>query len=50
MTMFYAEVFLIEFLYAKRCSDRLCALVGRVAGCRSRGPGSILGATKFSEK
>jgi hypothetical protein len=30
--------------------DRLCVLVARVPGCRSRGPGSILGATRFSEK
>jgi hypothetical protein len=30
--------------------DRLCVLVVRVPGCRSRGPGSIPGATRFSEK
>jgi hypothetical protein len=30
--------------------DRLCALVVRVPGYRSRGPGSIPNATKFSEK
>jgi hypothetical protein len=29
--------------------DRLCGLVVRVPGCRSRGPGSIPGATRFSE-
>jgi hypothetical protein len=28
----------------------LCGLVVRVLGYRSRGPGSILGATRFSEK
>jgi hypothetical protein len=28
--------------------DRLCGLVAR--GCRSRVPGSILGATSYSEK
>jgi uncharacterized protein YaiE (UPF0345 family) len=28
----------------------LCGLVMRVPGCRSRGPGSISGATRFSEK
>jgi hypothetical protein len=28
----------------------LCGLVVRVPGCRSRGPGSIPGATRFSEK
>jgi hypothetical protein len=30
--------------------DRLCVLVARVPGYRSRAPGSILGATRFSEK
>jgi hypothetical protein len=30
--------------------DSLCGLVVRVPGYRSRGPGSILGATKCSEK
>jgi hypothetical protein len=30
--------------------DRLCGLVIRVPGYRSRGPGSIPGATRFSEK
>jgi hypothetical protein len=32
------------------CVDCLCGLVVRVPGCRSRGPGSILGATRISEK
>jgi hypothetical protein len=31
-------------------ADRLCVLVVRVPGYRSRGPGSIPGATGFSEK
>jgi hypothetical protein len=30
--------------------DRLCGLVDRVPGFRSRCPGSIPGATRFSEK
>jgi hypothetical protein len=30
--------------------DRLCGLVVRVPGYRSRGPGTISGATRFSEK
>jgi hypothetical protein len=30
--------------------DRLCGLVNSVPGYRSRGPGSIPGATRFSEK
>jgi hypothetical protein len=33
-----------------RHTDRLCGLVVRVPGYRSRGPGSISGATTFSEK
>jgi hypothetical protein len=31
-------------------TDRFCSLVVRVPGYRSRGPGSIPGATRFSEK
>jgi hypothetical protein len=30
-------------------TDRLSGLVVRVPGCRSRGPGSIPGATRFSK-
>jgi hypothetical protein len=30
--------------------DSLCGLVVTVLGYRSRGPGSILGTTRFSEK
>jgi hypothetical protein len=30
--------------------DRLCGLVARVPGYRSRGPGSIPGVTRFSGK
>jgi hypothetical protein len=30
--------------------DRLCGLVVRVPGYRSKGPGSISGATRFSQK
>jgi hypothetical protein len=30
--------------------DRLCDLVVRVTAYRSRGPGSIPGSTRFSEK
>jgi hypothetical protein len=30
--------------------DRLCGLVVRVPGYRSRGPGSITGAIRFSEE
>jgi hypothetical protein len=31
-------------------SDRLCDLLVRVSGYKSRGPSSILSATRFSEK
>jgi hypothetical protein len=34
----------------KVAMDHLCGLVVRVPGYRFRGPGSILGATRFSEK
>jgi hypothetical protein len=34
----------------KKKVDRLCGLVLRVPGYRSRGPGSIPGVTTFSEK
>jgi hypothetical protein len=40
-----------EFIYVmQKKVDRLCGLVARVPGYRSRGPGSIRGATRFSEK
>jgi hypothetical protein len=32
------------------CVDRLCFLVVRVPGCRSKGPGFFPGATRYSEK
>jgi hypothetical protein len=38
-------VYIEEYIY-----DRLCGLVVRVLGYRLRGPGSILGATRFYEK
>jgi hypothetical protein len=40
-----------EFMYVvQKKVDCLCGLVVSVPGCRSRGPGSIPGATRFSEK
>jgi hypothetical protein len=40
-----------EFKYVTyKKVDGLCGLVVRVPGYRSRDPGSILGATGFSEK
>jgi hypothetical protein len=36
--------------YSSLVFDRLCGLVVRVPGYRSRGPGSIPGTTRFSEK
>jgi hypothetical protein len=39
-----------EFIYVmEEKVDRLCGLVDRVPGYRSRGLGSIPGATRFSE-
>jgi hypothetical protein len=38
------------FKYYLERNDRLCGLVVRVTGYRSRGPGSIPDATRFSEK
>jgi hypothetical protein len=40
----------METSFGKICKDCLCGLVVRVPGYRSRGPGSIPGATGFSEK
>jgi hypothetical protein len=39
-----------DFLLLVLISDRLCGLVVRVLGYRSRGPGSIPGTTRFSEQ
>jgi hypothetical protein len=39
-----------NFLFVNVLSDRLCGLVVRVPGYRSRGRGSIPGAARFSEK
>jgi hypothetical protein len=38
------------YTYRNTIYDRLCGLVVRVPGYRSRGPGSIPSATRFSEK
>jgi hypothetical protein len=43
------DVFVI-LVYKVQSVDRLCGPVVRVPGHRSRGPGSISGATSFSEK
>jgi hypothetical protein len=40
-------IYIYIYIYIQ---DRLCGLVVRVPGYRSRGPGSIPGATRFSEK
>jgi hypothetical protein len=44
------ELPLFFFPAVKMHDDRLCDLVVRVPGYRSRGPGSIPGATRFTEK
>jgi hypothetical protein len=44
-------IIIIIIKYVLGCSiDSLCGLALRVLGYRSRGPGSIPGATRFSEK
>jgi hypothetical protein len=40
----------VTFMQPSSAVDRLYGLVVRVSGYRSRGPGSIPGATRFSEK
>jgi hypothetical protein len=40
----------VECVTVYSAMDHLCGLVVRVPGYRSRGPGSISGATSFSEK
>jgi hypothetical protein len=40
----------LDLYVMKKKVDRLCGLVVRGPGYRSRGPGSILGTTRFSEK
>jgi hypothetical protein len=37
-------------IYKSQFIDRFCDAVIRVPGYRSRGPGSITGATRFSER
>jgi hypothetical protein len=39
-----------EYILSNLVGNRLCGLVVRVPGYRSRGPGSISGAVTFSEK
>jgi hypothetical protein len=47
----FTHVTTVEFLgEVFSVGDRLCDLLVRVPGYRSRGPGSIPGLTRFSEK
>jgi hypothetical protein len=39
----------VIFIYVLHVCDRLCGVVVRVPGYRSRCPGSIPGATRYSE-
>jgi hypothetical protein len=39
-----------NFDFVSHCIDRLCGLVVRVPSHRSKGPGSIPGTARFSEK
>jgi hypothetical protein len=41
---------ILKYSYYLERNGLLCGLVVRVPGYRSRGPGSIPGTTKFSEK
>jgi hypothetical protein len=52
MHVFGFMVLLVELFFVPVCGclDRLCGLVIRVPGYRYRGPVSILGAIRFSEK
>jgi hypothetical protein len=47
---FRTNVFLPCLRSLSKPGDRLCGLVVRVPGYRCRGPGSIPGAIRFSEK
>jgi hypothetical protein len=40
----------LKMNHKKHCRYKCCGLVVRVPGYRSKGPGSVLGATRFSEK
>jgi hypothetical protein len=42
-------IFLIIISINNSSTDRLCGLVVRVPGYRSRGPGSVPSATRFSD-
>jgi hypothetical protein len=44
----FNPLFLLE--QVKHIYNRLCGLVVKVPGCRSKGPDSIPGATRFSEE
>jgi hypothetical protein len=46
---YFLFILFIYFFFFAICI-RLCGLLVRVSGCRSRGPGSIPGSTRLSEK
>jgi hypothetical protein len=48
-TVYFTDIVAI-LVEIRVSSDLLCALVVRVPGYRSRCPGSIIGATRFSKK
>jgi hypothetical protein len=60
MLLAFGKKALIRIFYYKKhiqmgrlrhlCIDELCGIMVRVPGYRSRGPGSILGTTRFSQK
>jgi hypothetical protein len=46
----HSTFYILSFPYETEDEDHLCGLVVRVPGYRSRGPGSIPSATRFSQK
>jgi hypothetical protein len=50
LTLWACRLQKIVFFFMFSYFDRLCGLVVRVPGYKSRGPGSIPGTTRFSEK
>jgi hypothetical protein len=50
ITFLKKHIIIIIIIIINVIVDRRCGLVVRVPGYRSRGPGSIPGATRFCEK
>jgi hypothetical protein len=50
VSIFRVKYLIYIYIYIYIIDDRLCGLVVKRLSYRSRGPGSITGATRFSEK